>query len=80
MLDLDSSKDALNEYFQANYVNQAASLSSVAPAAASSSAQQSFPEKDFVGRYRVKRVGIRGELRDYYSLPRNDFLLCDSVQ
>jgi hypothetical protein len=48
MLDLDSSKDALNEYFQVNYANQAASLPSVAPAAASSSAQQSSPQKDFV--------------------------------
>jgi hypothetical protein len=75
---LESSKEALDEYYQVNYANKPAP----SPSVAAPSSRQAFasPQKDFVARYRAQRVGIRDGLRDYYSVLREDFLLCDPVQ
>jgi hypothetical protein len=78
---LEASKTALDAYYNANYAGKNHNIISVAAPVASSSAHQSgSPQKDFTARYRVERRVITNELREYYSLPREDFAGCDPVQ
>jgi hypothetical protein len=81
MLHLEASKTALNEHFRSNYALRKTNVVPIAPPAASSSSRQlGSPQKDFTARYRVRQRVVLDELREYYSLPREDFTLCDPVQ
>ncbi|KAJ7912853.1 hypothetical protein B0H13DRAFT_2326912 [Mycena leptocephala] len=81
MLHLEASKTALNEHLRSNYALRNTNVVPVAPPAASSSSSQfASPQKDFTARYRVQQRVVLNELREYYSLPREDCTLCDPVQ
>jgi hypothetical protein len=41
---------------------------------------QASPEKHFTKRYRVERLAAFDEIRDYYSLSRENFNTCDPVK
>jgi hypothetical protein len=78
---LEQAKTSLSEHFHENYANKARRVAPVPITAPSHSTNQSAsPQKDFTARYRVQRRSVADELRDYFNLPREDFLLCDPVQ
>jgi hypothetical protein len=78
---LEQAKTSLSEHFHENYANKARRVVPVSTKAPSRSTNQSAsPQKDFTARYRVQHRGVADELRDYFNLQREDFLLCDPVQ
>jgi hypothetical protein len=81
--DLEDAKTKLDEYFRRNYADRVSSApvqsTSSAPVQSTSTIRPS-PQKDFTQRYRVQPRAVLDELRDYYSLPREDFKTCDPVQ
>jgi hypothetical protein len=79
--ELETAKTALDNHFKANYAARNHNIVPVTPPlTASSSCELGSPQKDFTARYQVHRRVVLDELREYYSLPREDFKHCDPVQ
>lgn len=76
---LKSAKSALQGHFDTHYAGRTVAPIVHQPIASSTNPFAS-PQKNFFARYEVQTRDVVDELRDYYSLSREDFATCDPVQ